>query len=542
MTSMARAAYSDTPDDPGELLRPGRFTSTAALEDHLLERFIPAVYPTSADGERALRYLRFLAREATEHDPAAEVSWWRLGDRPPRATRVMTVAGCLAMVGFMACFRFGRAPFVVGLPLALPNWPPSVPLPNWLAFAFALLPAAWAVTSATARPLVPARLTDRNIRHREGAVGFLAVNLLVVFLAILTWRSAGVFCLAIGATANLGALSLARVPGEVTTARSPASLLRSDRRAALVLPFAIPLKASTRSLFSSPVWLLPVLFLAAGMGLDWSRTPAPAESISLSAALLVLYWLSATAWGGFAWARLWLTASGRLPWSLLAFLDDAHQRGVLRQTGASYQFRHARLRERLAGGVSYRPPEPPGKWRVWTRRAAVAAAVAALSAVFISIRPIRIFYDTSSWYEMVNEGSGLCATATGGSTANGTPVDQLACTGATSQLWQFVPTSVSGYYEVVNDNAQSAGEGWNITGGVAATAPGDPLQIRSFGGTDNTNALFASLFARYPLSGYYSFVADNSGLCIDAPSTSSGVQLDQYACNGTPSQAFSLTP
>ena len=80
--------------------------------------------------------------------------------------------------------------------------------------------------------------------------------------------------------------------------------------------------------------------------------------------------------------------------------------------------------------------------------------------------------NTSSWSEVVNEGSGLCATAAGGSTANGTAVEQQACTGATSQRWQFVPTSVSGYYEVVNDNAQSEGESWNITGGVGATAPG----------------------------------------------------------------------
>ena len=98
--------------------------------------------------------------------------------------------------------------------------------------------------------------------------------------------------------------------------------------------------------------------------------------------------------------------------------------------------------------------------------------------------------NSSSWFEVVNEGSGLCASAAGGSTANGTAVEQLACTGATSQLWQFVPTSVSGYYEVVNENAQSEGESWNITGGVGATAPGDTLQTWNYGGTGNTNALF----------------------------------------------------
>jgi beta-glucosidase len=148
--------------------------------------------------------------------------------------------------------------------------------------------------------------------------------------------------------------------------------------------------------------------------------------------------------------------------------------------------------------------------------------------------------NTSAWYEVVNENSGLCASAVGGSTANGTAVEQLACTGATSQLWQFVPVA-TGYYEVLNDNAQTEGESWNITGGVGATASGDLLQIWNYGGTGNTNELFA---ADLESSGYYNFVADNSGLCIDTPgaSTASGVQLEQYTCNSTGAQEFSLSP
>jgi hypothetical protein len=147
--------------------------------------------------------------------------------------------------------------------------------------------------------------------------------------------------------------------------------------------------------------------------------------------------------------------------------------------------------------------------------------------------------NSSSWLEVVNESSGLCASAAGGSTANGAAVEQSACTGATSQLWQFVPTSVSGYYEVLNENAQSEGESWNITGGATATAPGVPLQIWNYGGTGNTNALFS---ANLQYSGYYSFAADSSGLCLDAPSTSSGAQLEQYTCTGTAAEAFSLVP
>jgi Carbohydrate binding module (family 6)/Putative Ig domain/Ricin-type beta-trefoil lectin domain-like len=145
---------------------------------------------------------------------------------------------------------------------------------------------------------------------------------------------------------------------------------------------------------------------------------------------------------------------------------------------------------------------------------------------------------TPTWYEIKNENSGLCAGAAGGATANGTAVEQLACTGATSQLWQLVPAS-AGYDEVLNDNAQTEGESWNITGGVGATASGDLLQLWQYGGTTNTNALFG---ADLQSNGYYDFVADNSGLCIDTPgaSTASGVQLQQYTCNGTGAQEFSL--
>ena len=53
--------------------------------------------------------------------------------------------------------------------------------------------------------------------------------------------------------------------------------------------------------------------------------------------------------GGQYVITLWLLAARRkLPWRLLRFLEDAHRRGVLRQQGATYQFRHARLHERLA--------------------------------------------------------------------------------------------------------------------------------------------------------------------------------------------------
>ncbi|MGA5169124.1 MULTISPECIES: hypothetical protein [Streptomyces] len=58
--------------------------------------------------------------------------------------------------------------------------------------------------------------------------------------------------------------------------------------------------------------------------------------------------LAASSWPHYTAARLVPAARGRLPWRLQAFLDDAHELGLLRQVGPVHQFRHARLRERLA--------------------------------------------------------------------------------------------------------------------------------------------------------------------------------------------------
>ncbi|WP_075027701.1 hypothetical protein [Streptomyces mirabilis] len=52
------------------------------------------------------------------------------------------------------------------------------------------------------------------------------------------------------------------------------------------------------------------------------------------------------AWGRFLVTRVWLAVTGRAPRRLMGFLDEAHRRGALRQSGAYCAFRHLR---RLAG-------------------------------------------------------------------------------------------------------------------------------------------------------------------------------------------------
>src|SRR5262249_57665753 len=72
-----------------------------------------------------------------------------------------------------------------------------------------------------------------------------------------------------------------------------------------------------------------------------------------------------TAWGQWlVLVRIWLPVTGRLPWPVHTFLTDAYHRGVLRQTGAVYQFRHARLQDHLTPDQPTGSPRTPGPVRL----------------------------------------------------------------------------------------------------------------------------------------------------------------------------------
>lgn len=77
------------------------------------------------------------------------------------------------------------------------------------------------------------------------------------------------------------------------------------------------------------------------------------DSAALGVLLVVATIMVCSPWGRWlVLARLWLPLSGRLPWALPAFLDDAYRRGVLRQTGAVYEFRHAHVMDYLVAAYA----------------------------------------------------------------------------------------------------------------------------------------------------------------------------------------------
>ncbi|MFD8073918.1 NACHT domain-containing protein [Streptomyces sp. NPDC059718] len=119
---------------------------------------------------------------------------------------------------------------------------------------------------------------------------------------------------------------------DTTRSSSPHSSFRADRGTAITSGIVVC------------VTLLVVVAPASALFQD------PAELQSVTAMMLLLggFAISLSAWGWLFTTRLWLCGTGRLPWRLMTFLDEAHRRGVLRQAGAVYQFRHARLQEQLA--------------------------------------------------------------------------------------------------------------------------------------------------------------------------------------------------
>jgi glucosylceramidase len=147
--------------------------------------------------------------------------------------------------------------------------------------------------------------------------------------------------------------------------------------------------------------------------------------------------------------------------------------------------------------------------------------------------------NSGTWYQVVNTNSGDCVDDTGGSTSNGTAVQQWACgSGNTNQEWQFQPTS-GGYYQVATRNNSS--EVWDVTGGTSATGNGTLIQLWSAAGGTNQQWL-----PTLQSNGTYTFTARNSGNeCLDVTnrSTSNGTQLQQWACTaGDTAQTFQLVP
>ncbi|GII60972.1 SARP family transcriptional regulator [Sphaerisporangium krabiense] len=385
MVDLTRGAYADPTGDPAELLDAVRFPGQAEIEEHLLDAFLPAAYrprppapgapPNPAPRyrpEQAERWLTFLAGHLRRRH-TQDLAWWELADGLPRRTKGLVLGLPPALLsGLTGCLAAGPATGLV------------------YGASFAL---AGVIAGGRGRRRGPVRV---ETRFRGTTVRFLsrfAIGLAVGVGLGLGWSLplpvtlmlCAVFGLATGSHVWLD------TPADATRASSPSAVLRQDRAATLSLTLSTVLTLglfyATAYTFSGDVRVIPVvggvfdLELAVPAGLAaallgrslFGRVGAVTYGLAGAAVagqviattstfafgLLVghLFGLavglavaSSRAWGAFALTRVWLAVTGRAPLRLIRFLDDAHRRGVLRQTGGVYQFRHARLQDHLANG------------------------------------------------------------------------------------------------------------------------------------------------------------------------------------------------
>jgi hypothetical protein len=490
MTSLARAAYSDTPADPTELL--GERPTRTQLEDHLLAQFIPSVYEAAA--VKAQKYLSYLARDATRNSPAGEIAWWRLADRTPRLGQVMLLATYVAMVALVAHFTFARS--------GAESWG----IAAWQVIALACLPALL-LGLASARSPAPVRLS----LHSRRTIALLLAAGAVLLLAT-AWLITKSFpfpvLYAVGALCLVLAIRWTRVPGDVTSASSPRDLLRSDRRAALTVSAGNALAGDPGQVVFSLILWAPVLALSAWATAGGAGTTVAGiwlATVVASAVLFAAFGMACTAWGCFSWSRVLLAATGQLPWRTMRFLEDAHRRGVLRQSGAAYQFRHSRLRERLADGASYqgtvRQRSPAARFPVLQLGAAVIGVLVA--AVEISLAPgSRGPYTPALVAGRLSTIEAQVQAMPGWANTTRSPCKASAAAGGgaaeTTCAWKRADTRGNGFFTVPNDDLSVVIDSYYPAAGQSALAAASTAQSAAASNTNYFSNAIAGHYANYP--------------------------------------------
>jgi len=399
MVILARTMYSEARDrDPAELLDITKFPAEHSLEEHLLAGFVPTVYRRRTpeqvvggppggernwDPERAQRWLGYLAHHLVRLDrDRQDLAWWQIADSLRRSTRIATVvlvstlciAGADWVVGLLvAPVGFGEV-LVQGALMG-----PVAGLAFGSVYGVMVAFGGGVFEPARVRLRLPrvhdsiGRRAVRTFTTRFGSVllgGFVmgvgcacALTLeRALYLGIPLTNGEVIegtlinmlaFGLIFGSAAGLvfGLTAVLEAPLDVTSAATPMGLLSSNRatvsRQILVL---VPMLTVAIALGGRLVVDLLQGFLGP---MNWGLSDGLFIGAVGGLGGVFSYVLSFTAWGQWVvLSRVWLPLTGKLPWNTVAFLNDAYRRGVLRQTGAVYQFRHIRLQHHL--GHSFR--------------------------------------------------------------------------------------------------------------------------------------------------------------------------------------------
>jgi len=401
MLWLARTIYETSSTDPSELADNSCFSDQEAIEQHLLDAFVPSVYGGRWSPAKARRWLGLLAANfgsarRNTNFLSFDIAWWLLLKSVkwlvPLSTAIRaalftaTAWGLAVWVlwhqgmwwhgGYVRLDELDHA--VLAGPLGreiqfsisaikkflLPAG--STPSPQarmqdaaanrelehivfgdilslgslpWFTVKISLVAAASGILRV-ADPILPMYTWPKKFKLKAFPAAALGVFALCVILILQISRdytsgsSPGIlfFVLLIAIFGLLWPTKEFMTYNDISDAISPLKTLRLDRRS------VISIRLIRNAQITAICWLL--------CGTD----------IALACALfLIIILLSEILLGGrksasgfYAEARILLLCSRRMPWSAMTFLIDAHQRGVLRQEGAVYQFRHVRMQQRLS--------------------------------------------------------------------------------------------------------------------------------------------------------------------------------------------------
>lgn len=384
MVALARTCFSDTDADPCELLEPALDNQTLddrrrAIEHTLFTEFVPAAYahrPVDGSGDfrssntaKVEKWLRFLACHFAEPG-RRDIAWWQLVSAVSWAVRA--VAAALVIIVLGNC--------LLGVLAWLgSDWAPGfllIAVPCGAGFVLVCGLAAGLVvglqrqqpggTPAPSRMWV--RVPRRMGRGASPLLGSMRGSWATMWLSL--WIGGGLVfgligqyvldldgAVVIGPGSGLvigfatllviGVVCLLRSPVDPRAIVSPDDLLRVDRTTALSQGLVVGL-GGTLSV-GSMLWLTIEIIYGLGTG---GAAAWIGFGIGGTIAAMIGWVYLYTVWGPWLLARVWLALRGRLPWSVMSFLADAYRRGVLRQSGGVYQFRHARLQEHLINTAS----------------------------------------------------------------------------------------------------------------------------------------------------------------------------------------------
>ncbi|TDV57454.1 hypothetical protein CLV71_101325 [Actinophytocola oryzae] len=310
--SLVHDVYSDS-DAVDELLDADRFPTSAAIENHLLDQLVTATY-TPRPGRPAPRYDVAVARRTMTYLAAVlaeagtrDLRWWHLDQLPHHARRKL-------FLGFVFTLALK-----LGIVTRLGEKPSSLLLPRL-------------------RDLFSERRLKVVLAF--GLVGSIAGGL-VLDAAGGMWPVLGALSgFVLGALATLVTLFDIRREYGSTEFLDPAQAWRHDRNVLLVHAFT---GAFIGSVYGA--------IMAGGLRFDLVTV-----TIGVLAGFLVGFLVGVSAASAtistamFTFIRI--SRTHRTPLRLVAFLEDARRRHILRVTGDAYQFRHAKLQDRLA--ESYR--------------------------------------------------------------------------------------------------------------------------------------------------------------------------------------------